>query len=280
MQFGERIRSIRQAKGLTQTQVAGEHITRNMLSQIENGSASPSLKTLEHLSQVLGVTIGYLLSEDEGGSLAEARKLLMAGDVEAAYLSAKDATGDEGLLLLSRCCRELAQQCFDAGDAQGAVHYAKEALRCNAGTLYRSYEVEAEMLWLLACAEMDGENAENHMEVFRSTYDDWGWEAKNHLLRARHFLKLHQDQAAEREVWMITSLPESMKAQYLFLRGELAIRQEKYDNAISYLRQVENMEISSKKVRQELLQMMEIAYREKQDFKSAYEYAAKQRELQ
>ena len=46
MTLGEKLRKTRMEKGLTQTDVAGERITRNMLSQIENDVASPSVGTL------------------------------------------------------------------------------------------------------------------------------------------------------------------------------------------------------------------------------------------
>lgn len=48
---------------MTQKELAGEEITRNMLSRIENGAATPSLQTLLYLAERLGVPAGYLLSE-------------------------------------------------------------------------------------------------------------------------------------------------------------------------------------------------------------------------
>ena len=46
MTLGEKLRRTRMEKGLTQAEVAGDRITRNMLSQIENDVASPSVGTL------------------------------------------------------------------------------------------------------------------------------------------------------------------------------------------------------------------------------------------
>jgi len=53
--IGERIRQLRTRRGLTQKELAGEQMTRNMLSLIENGSALPSLASLAYLSEMLGV---------------------------------------------------------------------------------------------------------------------------------------------------------------------------------------------------------------------------------
>lgn len=46
---GRRIKEARISKKMTQSEVVGTFITRNMLSQIESGAAAPSLKTLEYL---------------------------------------------------------------------------------------------------------------------------------------------------------------------------------------------------------------------------------------
>ena len=48
MELGQRIKAVRLEKGLSQRQLCGSMITRNMLSQIENGSARPSMDTLAY----------------------------------------------------------------------------------------------------------------------------------------------------------------------------------------------------------------------------------------
>ena len=53
--LGKRIKEARLAKKMTQSEVVGNFITRNMLSQIESGSATPSVKTLEYLCKVLEI---------------------------------------------------------------------------------------------------------------------------------------------------------------------------------------------------------------------------------
>jgi transcriptional regulator with XRE-family HTH domain len=63
--LGTKIKNIRKIRKLTQTALTGDMITRNMLSRIENGAANPSLETLEYLANGLGVSVSYLLSEDD-----------------------------------------------------------------------------------------------------------------------------------------------------------------------------------------------------------------------
>jgi len=71
MTLGERIKEARLRRKLTQQELAGDLITRNMLSQIENNIAMPSMRTLAHLAKSLEVSMSVLLSEEErGGSFA------------------------------------------------------------------------------------------------------------------------------------------------------------------------------------------------------------------
>ena len=64
MELGARLRQARQEAGLSQRQLCQDTITRNMLSQIENGSARPSMDTLQILAARLGKPIGYFLEEE------------------------------------------------------------------------------------------------------------------------------------------------------------------------------------------------------------------------
>ncbi|MEL7655273.1 MAG: helix-turn-helix transcriptional regulator, partial [Bacillota bacterium] len=54
-ELGKKIKEARIAKKMTQSEVVGNFITRNMLSQIESGNATPSVKTLGYLSHVLQI---------------------------------------------------------------------------------------------------------------------------------------------------------------------------------------------------------------------------------
>ena len=63
--LGKKIKALRKAKGLTQSALAGNKITRNMLSSIENGVASPSLESLAYIADGLGVSVSYLISDED-----------------------------------------------------------------------------------------------------------------------------------------------------------------------------------------------------------------------
>ena len=64
MELGEKLKQARLEAGLSQRQLCGDAITRNMLSQIENGSAKPSMATLRYLAERLGKSVSFFLEED------------------------------------------------------------------------------------------------------------------------------------------------------------------------------------------------------------------------
>ena len=101
MEIGEKIKSLRLAKRMTQSELAGDQITRNMLSLIENGSALPSLTTVIYLSERLGVPTGMLLARDDEElfykKLAETPKIKQMygmGEYRLAYDMCMDISED------------------------------------------------------------------------------------------------------------------------------------------------------------------------------------------
>lgn len=65
---GEKIKRLRKELKMTQTDLAGEELTKSMLSQIENNQSNPSLKTLKYIAGRLNKPITYFLEEaaDQG----------------------------------------------------------------------------------------------------------------------------------------------------------------------------------------------------------------------
>ncbi len=66
--LGERLRQLRVAAGLTQSDLAGERFSKEYVSQIERGKTRPTRETIEWLAVKLGVDAGFLekgVSADE-----------------------------------------------------------------------------------------------------------------------------------------------------------------------------------------------------------------------
>ena len=101
MTLGEKIKQARLEAGLSQRQLCGEEVTRNMLSQIENGAAKPSMKTLSYFAARLGKTVSYFLEEDTVLSpnqevMTLARKAVGEKDFQAAAEILGDYRGPDG----------------------------------------------------------------------------------------------------------------------------------------------------------------------------------------
>src|SRR3954468_4878946 len=58
--MGERVRQLRIARGLTQTELAGERFSKEYVSQIERGKTRPTGETIEWLASRLGVDPSFL----------------------------------------------------------------------------------------------------------------------------------------------------------------------------------------------------------------------------
>lgn len=71
--LGERIREIRKKKKMTLEALAGEELTKGMLSLIENNKANPSIESLSYIAKRLGVELTDLLQET---STLELREIL------------------------------------------------------------------------------------------------------------------------------------------------------------------------------------------------------------
>lgn len=69
--LGERIRTLRKQRKLTLEALAGEQLTKGMLSLIENNKANPSMESLSYIAERLGVEAAELMEEVSSGELQE-----------------------------------------------------------------------------------------------------------------------------------------------------------------------------------------------------------------
>lgn len=76
MNFGEKLRKLRQDRSLTQPDVAQSlGIEQSYLSKLENGKAVPSNETLERVLEVFGLTLGDLVDDLDQGARNKLRQL-------------------------------------------------------------------------------------------------------------------------------------------------------------------------------------------------------------
>lgn len=169
MKLGQRIKEARLSRKMTQNEVVGTFITRNMLSQIESGSASPSIKTLEYLSQVLEIPLSELMAEEEQAPspsihLAKdqttddyfsLKQHFLNNDYEKVsewienYLQDSHPFYDEGCAIYARTCLSLASSACKEGDLRKGLQLAKQASRYAQLGCYASRDINTQALLLL-----------------------------------------------------------------------------------------------------------------------------------
>ena len=267
MTLGQKLRQTRLSKGLSQSQVAGDCVTRNMLSQIENDQASPSMRTLEHLAQALGVSVGWLLSDEQTDAVMERMRRSRALFRERKYeeclaLFEQDAPGDdETLLLCSMAAEALAGQMLLDETISRAKELAGRALEWNRKSLYASAQVQTGALDVLARIAILEKHPDEAVERYKACYLAGQNAVRYHFTMARFHLQQEHIQAAEREIWSIAELPEASRAEYLILRGKIAAKREQYENAALYFHQAEEIPLG-RMLERELYEGLEVCCRE------------------
>lgn len=270
MTLGEKLRSARQEAGLSQRQLCGEYMTRNMLSQIENGSARPSMDTLKYLAERLGKSISYFLEEQAVTSpnqalMASARKAYAAGDPAQCrkelenYREPDEVFDQERWLLESLACMALAEQMIAQGRMPYAAQLLTQASQAGERTSYDTPGMERERLLLLGktgqvpLVQIDNALAnEDEALMFRA-------EAA--------VLRKDMDRCAA----LLAAVEVRETPRWQLLQGECLFAQGDYAGAAACYEQVEAA------YPEQVIPRLEICFRELGDFKRAYEYACRGR---
>ncbi|MCG7346224.1 helix-turn-helix domain-containing protein [Sporosarcina sp. ACRSL] len=92
--LGERIRAIRKQRKMTLDALAGEQMTKAMMSYIENNKANPSMESLSYIAERLGVKVSELLEDVNPQELRDLLKTvenIFTGESEDKYKQIIDA---------------------------------------------------------------------------------------------------------------------------------------------------------------------------------------------
>ena len=152
MTTGEKIKKLRIEKMMTQSELVGNHITRNMLSRIESDEANPSLGTLLYLASRLNVPAGYLLADEKEDKIYV--KSFAIENIKLAYKSGDyricrhlcldfDGVDDEVSFLLVQSSFAIATEAFHKGKLKSAVIYFDEAISYSSATEYYTGNITA-----------------------------------------------------------------------------------------------------------------------------------------
>lgn len=268
MDLGEKILHARLEAGMSQRQLCGAEITRNMLSQIEHGTARPSMSTLQFLARQLGRPVSYFLEEDGAVSanaacMEQAWQSFETGDPAGALWHLEGYRGPDALLdreyrmLTALALLALAEERI----IEGREIYARKLLN-------QAQELEAQMPWL-------PELRQRRIVLLSRLGEKI---APEELPPLHELLLLHARAALDAgspvmAAALLDGDTQTEDARWQLLRAEAAMAQSEYASAANYLLSAQG-EYPDKAV-----PLLECCYRELGDYKSAYFYACKAREL-
>lgn len=279
MQIGEKIKALRQSKLMTQSELAGNHITRNMLSSIEHGTALPSLPTAMYIAERLNVPVGYLLAQD-GDELAY-RKMTAISNIRRAY-AAKDWEGtlailnatfeggeDDELSLIRACCEYgLAQKDLESGRLRPAVAAFDRALLSCEGTVY-------DTAWMRARIGVCFRYLGNISPTLTSDVMDADEIERSRALGdelCEYVLALEQEQPTAYEFYQARYADSPYAARLMALslmqKGEYAQAQQVLEALLSHEK------LTFGVLLYEVFGDLEICTRKNDDYKRAYEFSS------
>lgn len=280
MNIGERIRELRISKLMTQAELAGDRITRNMLSCIENGSANPSLSTVLYIAGRLNVPAGFLLAEagDEivyrkMSALPNIKRAYTAGDLRGCRslcVSACPEPDDEISLLLANCDAGIAAEEFWSGNLRSACRYFDEALGYAEKTVYPTDTVVAEAQVYFHYMErlshtLYSDRLDEECESALSSNSPFA-----SYVRAMDALDTGED--AVLEAYLSGAEESTFFASHVRIR--LMMRAGDYKASLNTLLQMLNGDTPLNRIElYTVLSELEICCRETEDFKGAYNYA-------
>ncbi len=276
MKLGEKIKERRTALGMTQKELAGDHMTRNMLSEIENGIAMPSLANLQYLATRLGVSAGYLLEETM--TLFDDQKQRYYPTLQKLYHEKKsvecislateifkDEVDCALAYLLACACLEEAERCTDNGSIHTAMSYLGKMEHYIGMTCLPTAHLEARGV---LCRAQASDPLTPHYALDEEFYlENTAKACRDELY---HYLK------DDREFHYHTPVLR------MHIDAKQLMREYRYTEAIGYLNQIVDNRLTDHPgvlILYRVYSDLETCYRERKDYENAYKCAGKKHTL-
>ena len=271
MELGEKLRQARLEAGMTQRQLCGEEITRNMLSQIENGAARPSMPTLQYLAHRLSKPVSWFL--DEGGAISAnlqiikaAREAFQQGEPEQClqhlqtYREPDSLLDQEYRLLRLLTLLTLTEQAADLGKKPYALELLTEAEALSAGCLYDTEGLRRQRTLLRLRLQPD--KLPEIIPLLPSLDEEL-------LLRAN---AARESGDLSRSEALLGSMENQETPQWAVAMAEVCFARQEYAAAAKWYTLAEDV------LPDQVLPRLEQCFHALEDYKLAYYYACKQRE--
>jgi len=287
LHIGEKIKKLRTDKLMTQQELVGNQITRNMLSLIENGFASPSLETVRYLAGRLGVSAGFLLVEDDDdfnfrklSNIVNIKKAFSASDYGICHQLCESVLktpngfccDDEINFLLAESCLGLAREDMVDGKLYNAVSHIEEAIDNCSKTIYDTTYINVR-------ANIYGKYINNISQMLYTDYIDDGFTWNDCRIMQDMFCRyisalfaIDEDEKAVEQT--ISQIEANFPYLSLHLRAKLLAKNGDYKRGAEEFSKLLNSSVAlPETVVYELFGDLENCCRNTDDFKGAYEYS-------
>ena len=270
MNIGEKIKEARLKNKMTQNELCGDKITRNMLSAIENGKAVGSLDTLTYLADRLDISLSYLFSDDTDSFFFEKKarmpKIRAALDEKNYNLCISlimnlGKQDNELSFILATCYFELGVQSVKFGCLKSGGKYLSLCEHYCDVTLYDTKRFESIIpLYQAVCNNVNSPLLE---------FDEIGYLVG---------LKSASDLEFYKYLIMDFEFPFTTANYKDHIAAKALIKERKYADALKLLTSIEDRKNEIE--RNAFLMFgvytdMEICYRNLFNFESAYKYSSK-----
>ena len=274
LSLGKKIRQIRIEKKITQQELVGDFITRNMLSQIENDIASPSIKTLQKIAESLEVPLSFLMTGEHDEEFnknyefddietisIKARKVYFEGDFRQ-YIDITEnypqiIENKENAMIFGIACLDAALEAFVGGDKGKCLEYCKKSESCvnKLGELFAGRHIRRQTeLYKYLCQPVLTEGGEEYRSAKTGVNSD-------------NFIKKTFD--------------ENGICRQNIIAAHRALRAGEAKEAITYLREAETYleNFSKHPYKKDLYKLFEMVFVKNEDYKNAHLYSSKILEL-
>ncbi len=287
--LGEKIKNRRKALNFTQSQIAGDLITRNMLSLIENGNATPSLQTLEYLATRLEVPITYFFTEDfEFDNTADEqakqtvkklyfeKKYSECVDTAVSYYKHVDDMPDELLLICAESAATVGKSKTLKGAFESATHYLNHAREFSLKCSYPTDWIDANVLLYESMIEnsdcpIQSLDKEYYMKLRRCN----GFEYYNYLYAIRLIDEKRGEDAAQflkHNKVIEPAHKEHINAKFMMLSENNELRTQALDLLCDMIKKAPSYPLDAIS-RYLILKDIEESARALDNFEMAYKYA-------
>lgn len=216
MTIGDKIKALRKKQKKTQAEICADTITRNLLSEIECGKATPSIATLKYLASRFDVSPAYFLSEDDDLLFFEKKKSIES--IKSAFseqkyaeciklISSLSALDDELKYILAKSHFSLGRQAVLRGSLITGKKHLEQAKIYSYETIYDTEKINNLLIMYLALCENiqspllefdvkafeSGLDPDFELEFYKYIISDYEYNYKNPVfskhIKAKEFIK-------------------------------------------------------------------------------------------